>query len=52
MGVVMAVFWWRLQGVSLSIIRRCLDKKTKKQYKAYFTRVQSEKWLKKLNMEV
>lgn len=38
MAVVMVVFWWRLCGVSHSIIRRILDNGKKKEYKAYFDR--------------
>jgi hypothetical protein len=36
MGVVMYVFWWRMCGVSASIIRRMLDRGKKKEFKAYF----------------
>ncbi len=45
MGVVMAIFWWRLCQVSASIIKRILDKGKKKEYKAYFRKMKDLEWL-------
>jgi hypothetical protein len=52
MGVVMAVFWWRLTGVSTSVVKRFLDNKRKSQYKAYFRRVKEMECFAKLNIEI
>jgi len=52
MGVVMAVFWWRICGVSASVIKRFLDNGKKKEYKAYFKRMKELEWLQKLNLEI
>lgn len=48
----MAVFWWRICGVSASVIKRFLDNGKKKEYKAYFKRMKELEWLQKLNLEI
>lgn len=42
MGVVMAVYWWRLRKVASSVIKKFLDDSRKKQFKAYFRRVKEQ----------
>lgn len=52
MGVVMVVMWWRLCGVTASVIRKFLDNKKKGQYKQYFRLFKEQPWLQKLNLEI
>ena len=49
----MVVFWWRLCGVSHSIIRRILDNGKKKEYKAYFEEIRvTSDVLKKYSLDI
>ena len=48
----MVVMWWRLCGVTASVIRKFLDNKKKGPYKAYFRQFRELPLLQRLNIEI